>query len=87
MGCFNTVNFACPSCNEPIKVQSKGGCCSLRDISPNKVPLGDADYILNDEVYCKICGARWIVSTVQDTKTVALCLERPVTPDEDDEGY
>lgn len=61
MGCYDTVHFTCPKCNEKVEVQSKGGKCNLRDYKSSRVPADVGGYIEDREVECESCKAKLIV--------------------------
>jgi transcription elongation factor Elf1 len=62
MGCYDTLNFACPACGRTVQVQSKAGPCKLADYNLKDAPLMViAD--INDEgqrgkLYCQRCSAQ-----------------------------
>ncbi len=54
MGCFDTVNFKCPTCGSSLNIQSKAGECRLKEFFITSVPM---DIALDGEtVTCSECS-------------------------------
>jgi len=77
MGCYDTVNFFCPSCDAHIPEQTKASTCDMRQISPSETPADIAIGMEGDMVWCPRCYEQFtIVSEV--VKTVKLKLRKTV---------
>lgn len=83
MGCFDTVHFRCPHCDEGIEDQSKSGGCHLNDYDAASVPIAVAGGIIGDQVCCRGCGRVWIVSLPGASGRVKLELQEPERDDEE----
>ncbi len=57
MGMFDTVYVPCPSCDEPLAFQSKGGACILAEYTLGNAPADVlSDVNRHSPMKCK-CGA------------------------------
>jgi len=76
MGMFDSIMFNCPSCDSSLEEQSKSGRCML-DIYPGyKVPVGIAEDIIGNQLYCEKCDKTYIIREKHTFKTtVPLLLE------------
>ena len=82
MGCFNSVIFRCPKCNKEIKVQSNAGSCLMKSFSPLKVPMPEAEDIINTTITCYECDSKY-VSDGNFPRYATLFLIDPELEDED----
>lgn len=93
MGCFDTVHFRCPHCNEKIEDQTKSGPCHLNDYEAAEgVPFDVAGGVIGDIVYCPGCGKSWQVQIpgAAPTRTILILVKPPRDDDdepEDDEPH
>lgn len=62
MGCFDTLNFRCPSCGVMTSKQSKADRCMCANYSLNDAPLSILADINDDgkegRLYCECCNVR-----------------------------
>ncbi len=58
MGCYDTVHFRCPVCDEPLEFQTKAGDCELSEYRSHSVPLAIADCMSEATVSCTACVAK-----------------------------
>lgn len=56
MGLYDTVRFPCPSCGEPLDLQSKAGACELSVYYLDAVPAEIAHSVQGRAVTCRACG-------------------------------
>jgi hypothetical protein len=77
MGMFDTVLFACPSCDKQIEEQSKAGDCRLNDYDQSFVPVEIAKALENTEVHCSNCGNNFVVEYAFEVPKTAPMVLRP----------
>ncbi|MCF8008163.1 MAG: hypothetical protein K9K32_00230 [Halanaerobiales bacterium] len=63
MRLFDTINFKCDNCGQPLEIQTKAGVYSLNTYSipqlaskPIKYKLSMLDDICGEKVHCSACG-------------------------------
>lgn len=61
MGCYDTVNFHCPSCGAALFEQSKAGGCNLVEYDCSEVPLAVAADLDGVPLECPQCLCKWTV--------------------------
>lgn len=83
MGCYDSVRFRCPNCNERFEEQSKAGKCNLVDYDSQSVPLRIAAALNGDRVFCPHCSTEFEMRSRTPTR-VKVYLER-VDEDNDDD--
>ena len=74
MGCFDSVYFRCPRCQDRIEVQSKAAECDLHDYEPDAVPAKIAADIVGERVWCARCDVSWTVVSINSPPTVVMRL-------------
>ena len=83
MGCYDTVNFACPKCGELIEEQSKAGNCEMAQHTSAGVPIAIAYALDNERIFCGKCETEFVMRS-QARKFVRVTLE-PVGEESDDD--
>ena len=64
MGMFDSVMFRCPECGNRIEQQSKAGDCLLHTFESHEVPLGIADSVAGNLIYCENCDSHFSIGYV-----------------------
>jgi len=72
MGCFDTVKFMCPFCQELTDVQSKAGSCSLTTYIETDVPSDIAKDLNNSTESCDNCKAAFKIVAVKEIKNIRM---------------
>lgn len=83
MGCYDSVRFRCPNCNERFLEHSKAGKCNLKDYDSQAVPLRIAADLDGVRVTCPHCSTEFVMQSRMPTR-VEVYLAR-VDEDSDDE--
>ena len=55
MGCYNTIYFNCPYCNNRMEEQSKSGTCNLLTYSIYTAPIDDLGILDSATYTCDKC--------------------------------
>jgi len=62
MGCYDTLNFACPACGKNVAEQSKAGPCNLDDYTLSSAPLSIIAsinrYSRQGDLWCPHCNTQ-----------------------------
>lgn len=83
MGCYDSVGFRCPNCNERFEEQSKAGNCIQNHYGSHAVPLRIAAALNGERVFCPHCETEFVMQSRTPTR-VEVYLAR-VDEDNDDE--
>ena len=76
MGCYDTVTFRCPKCQNRLSRQSKAGDCNLLSFSSKLVPLVVAADLQGCTVKCRHCSSEWVLK-LDAPSTVRMYLDEP----------
>lgn len=76
MGCFDSVYFRCPKCDERIEVQSKAGECYMGSFDEDVVPVAIANDIQGNSVECGACSRSYVIETNNILSDVRMHLRR-----------
>lgn len=83
MGCYDSVRFRCPNCNQRFLEQSKAGKCNLKDYDSQAVPLRIAAALNGERVFCPHCETEFVMQS-ELLAQVAIYLVRADEDTDDD---